>query len=114
MALVQLVAMLVWLGPSMRLRLLRTRRLPLQLVRGVLLLLSSVLFVSALRELSRRRPGPGFRVLYGVNAERETALFVLGERLDRSFYGDSVRRAERMWKQFLEGTLRAIEPAQLR
>jgi hypothetical protein len=68
----------------------------------------------ALRELSRRRPGPGFRVLYGVNAEREAALFVLGERLDRSFYGDSVRRAERMWKQFLEGTLRAIEPAQLR
>jgi hypothetical protein len=68
----------------------------------------------ALRELSRRRPAPGFRVLYGVNAERETALFVLGEKLDRSFYGDSVRRAERMWKQFLEGTLRAIEPAQLR
>jgi hypothetical protein len=68
----------------------------------------------ALRELLRRRPAPGFRVLYGVNAERETALFVLGERLDRSFYGDSVRRAERMWKQFLEGTLRATEPAQLR
>jgi hypothetical protein len=68
----------------------------------------------ALRELSRRRPAPGFRVLYGVNTERETALFVLGERLDRSFYGDSVRRAESLWKQFLDGTLRATEPAQLR
>jgi hypothetical protein len=68
----------------------------------------------ALRELSRRLPAPGFRVLYGVHAERETALFVLGERLDRSFYGDSVRRAESMWKQFLDGTLRATEPAQLR
>jgi hypothetical protein len=68
----------------------------------------------ALRELSRRRQAPGFRVLYGVNAERETALFVLGERLDRTFYGDSVRRAEKMWKQFLDGTLRATEPAQLR
>lgn len=68
----------------------------------------------ALREMSRRLPAPGFRVLYGVSSERETALFVLGERLDRSFYGDSVRRAESMWKQFLDGTLRATEPAQLR
>jgi len=48
---VQLVAMLMWLGPSMRLSLFRTRRLPLQLVRGVLVLFSSVLFVSALRVL---------------------------------------------------------------
>jgi hypothetical protein len=68
----------------------------------------------ALREISRRLPAPGFRVLYGVSAEREAALFVLGERLDRSFYGDSVRRAENIWKQFLDGTLRATEPAQLR
>jgi hypothetical protein len=67
----------------------------------------------ALRELARRVPGPPFRLLYGVHAERETALFVLGEWLDRSFYGDSVRRAEKAWKQFLDGTLRA-EPAQLR
>jgi hypothetical protein len=51
--------------------------------------------------------------LYGVHVEQKTALFVLGEWLDRSFYGDSVRRAERMWKQFLDGQLRA-EPAQLR
>jgi drug/metabolite transporter (DMT)-like permease len=48
---VQFVAILVWLGPSMRLSLLRTRRRPLQLVRGVLVLFSSVLFVSALRLL---------------------------------------------------------------
>jgi hypothetical protein len=68
----------------------------------------------ALRELSRRVPAPAFRLLYGVDVERETALFVLGEWLDRSFYGDSVRRAERMWKQFLDGQLRAVEPAQLR
>ena len=68
----------------------------------------------ALRELSRRVPAPAFRLLYGVHAERETALFVLGEWLDRSFYGDSVRRAERMWKAFLDGDLRALEPAQLR
>jgi len=48
---VQFVAILIWLGPSMRLSLLRTRRLPLQLFRGVLVLFSSLLFVSALRLL---------------------------------------------------------------
>lgn len=68
----------------------------------------------ALRELSRRHPSPAFRLLYGVEVKRETALFVLGEWLDRSFYGDSVRRAEQMWKQFLDGQLHATGPAPLR
>ncbi len=48
---VQLVAMLIWLGPSMRLDLLRTRRPRLQVFRAVLLLASSLFFVSALRWL---------------------------------------------------------------
>jgi drug/metabolite transporter (DMT)-like permease len=47
----QLVAMLVWLGPSMGSGLLRTGRVPIQLVRGSLLLLSSVFFTGALRFL---------------------------------------------------------------
>jgi hypothetical protein len=68
----------------------------------------------ALREFSLRLPAPGFRLLYGVNVQREMALFVLGEKLDRSFYGDSVRHAEAMWKQFLEGHLQAVQPAQFR
>jgi hypothetical protein len=68
----------------------------------------------ALREFSRRTPAPAFRLLYGVDVARETALVVLGEWLDRSFYGDSVRRAERMWSQFLGGHLRAVQPAQPR
>jgi hypothetical protein len=68
----------------------------------------------ALRELARREPAPAFRVLYGVHVQRETALFVLGEWLDRSYYGDSVRRAERMWKQFLQGELGTAEPLRLR
>lgn len=67
----------------------------------------------AVRELSRRSPGPAFRLLYGVNVESEKALFLIGEPLDRSYYGDSVRRAERMWRAFLAGHL-AAEPAQLR
>ncbi|MGE5170620.1 MAG: DMT family transporter [Rudaea sp.] len=48
---VQFVAMLVWLGPSMRFDLLRTRRIRMQLFRGVLLLASSLFFVTALRSL---------------------------------------------------------------
>jgi hypothetical protein len=68
----------------------------------------------ALREFSRRMPAPAFRLLYGVNVRQETALVVLGERLDRTYYGDSVRRAEAMWRQFLEGTLPAASPLPLR
>jgi hypothetical protein len=68
----------------------------------------------ALREVSRRLPAPAFRLLYGVNAERETALLVLGERLDRTFYGDSVCRAEATWKRFLDGELPALQPMQFR
>ena len=48
---VQFVAMLVWLGPGMRLDLLRTTRLRFQVFRGILLLASSLFFVSALRSL---------------------------------------------------------------
>ena len=61
----------------------------------------------ALREIARRLPEPAFRILYGVNAERGVALVVVGEMLDRSFYGDSVRFAERTWKRFLSGDLEA-------
>jgi len=69
---------------------------------------------SALRELDLRARDPGVRLLYGVDTEREIAVVVLGERLDRNFYGDSVRLAERLWKQFLQGNLRARERAPLR
>jgi hypothetical protein len=68
----------------------------------------------ALREVSRRVPGPPFRLLYGVHAAEKAALFVLGERLDRSFYGDSVRRAEKAWSGYLSGTLEAAPPARAR
>jgi hypothetical protein len=68
----------------------------------------------ALRELTRREPGPPFRLLYGVDAERNRALIALGEWLDRSYYGDSVRRAEQSWKEFLSDALAAAQPAQLR
>jgi drug/metabolite transporter (DMT)-like permease len=48
---VQAVAMVVWLAPRMGSRLIRTRQPRLQLVRGAILIASSVLFVSALRRM---------------------------------------------------------------
>jgi hypothetical protein len=65
----------------------------------------------ALREISLRTTAPGLRLLYGIDVPRARGLVVLGEWLDRSFYGDSVRRAEQMWQQFLGGTLAATVPS---
>jgi hypothetical protein len=60
----------------------------------------------ALRELTRRVPGRAFRLLYGVDVATGRALIVLGEWLEhRSFYGDSVRKAEKQWRAFLDGDL---------
>ena len=45
----QVLAMLVWLAPSMGLRMVRTRQLRMQLVRGCLLIGSSAAFIAALK-----------------------------------------------------------------
>ena len=58
---------------------------------------------AALREISLRGVAPGLRLLYGLDVPRNRGLVVLGEWLDRSFYGDSVRHAEAVWREFLEG-----------
>jgi hypothetical protein len=69
----------------------------------------------ALREIALRVPAPGFRLLYGIDVKRKRGLVVLGEPLDRSFYGDSVRVAERMWQEFMRGgEVRANEVAKVR
>ena len=48
---VQTLALLLWLAPTMRGELLRTSRVRLHVLRGILLLTSSLSFVSALRLL---------------------------------------------------------------
>ena len=48
---VQAIAIALWLGPTMRGELVRTRQLPLQLARGTILLVSSLLFFNALKYL---------------------------------------------------------------
>src|SRR5260370_19643951 len=68
----------------------------------------------ALREISLRSRAPGLRLLYGVDTRHNRGLVVLGEWLNRRFYGDSVRRAEEAWRQFLKGQLPATPPARSR
>jgi drug/metabolite transporter (DMT)-like permease len=48
---VQTLALVLWLGPQMRGRLFATQRLSVQLVRGVALIGSSILFMTALKYL---------------------------------------------------------------
>jgi hypothetical protein len=66
---------------------------------------------SVLREITLRSTPPGLRLLYGIDAEKNRGLVVLGEWLDRSFYGDAVRRAEALWAQFLGGDPLPTQPA---
>ena len=79
---VQFVAMVLWLGPTMRLGLLRTNRLRIQAFRGILLLASSLFFVNALRSLplaeatALNYSTPIIVVLLG--------RLILGERLTQS------------------------------
>jgi len=47
----QVLAMVIWLAPKMGFGMVRTRQLRMQLVRGVLLICSSLCFISALRYL---------------------------------------------------------------
>jgi hypothetical protein len=66
---------------------------------------------SVLREIALRSPAPGLRLLYGIDEPKNRGLVVLGEWLDRSFYGDSVRRAEALWGDFLGGRPLSTQPA---
>jgi hypothetical protein len=66
---------------------------------------------TALREVALRSRAPGLRLLYGVDTRRSRGLVVVGEWLDRRFYGDSVRRGEQLWRQFLDGHLQVTRSA---
>jgi hypothetical protein len=56
------------------------------------------------RELSFDACKPGLRVLYGVEAASSRGLLIMGEALDRSAYGPSVRHALALWAQFLDSS----------
>jgi hypothetical protein len=57
-----------------------------------------------LRELTIDTCQPALRVLYGVDSARSRGLLIVGEQLDRSAYGPSVRRALALWAQFLDSS----------
>lgn len=55
---------------------------------------------SGLRELTITSTSPHLRVLFGLDPVRRRLLAILGEPLIRSYYGDSVRLAERRWAAY--------------
>jgi hypothetical protein len=54
-----------------------------------------------LRELRVELPNRLGRVLYGVDPGAKRVLLILGEALDRTYYGDAVRLAEKQWNEYL-------------
>lgn len=57
---------------------------------------------SGLRELCIDNVRPQLRVLFGLDFPARRLIAILGESLDRRYYGDSVRKAERRWRQYCE------------
>jgi hypothetical protein len=57
---------------------------------------------SGLRELCIDNVSPGLRVLFGLDFPRRRLLAILGESLDRRYYGDSVRLAETRWQRYCD------------
>jgi hypothetical protein len=57
---------------------------------------------SGLRELCIDNVRPKLRVLFGLDFPARRLIAILGETLDRAYYGDSVKRAEQRWKQYVE------------
>ncbi len=54
-----------------------------------------------LRELTLRETTPALRILYGLCPNRPRAHVLLADRLDHAYYGNSVRRAEQSYSQWL-------------
>jgi hypothetical protein len=66
---------------------------------------------SGLREITLTAEGRRSRVIVGVDVARERLIAILGEPLDREYYGDSVKFAEAFFRDYLarqeEGTAAA-------
>jgi len=54
---------------------------------------------SGLRDLTIADLSPRVRVLYAFDIEAQRLLAFVGEPLTRSYYGDSVRLAEKLWRE---------------
>jgi hypothetical protein len=57
---------------------------------------------NGLRELVISSTEPKLRLLIGIDAVGKRLVVLLGERLTRAYYGDSVRSAEKRWGRYQE------------
>ncbi len=55
---------------------------------------------SGLGELTIPSADPPLRVLFGLDAPGQRLVVLLGEPLNRTYYGDSVKLAEQRWQQY--------------
>jgi hypothetical protein len=62
-------------------------------------------------ELGVKTPSGPVRLLYGVDEPRRRVVVLLGERLDRAYYGDSVRFAERRYRRYRREAAQSTERA---
>jgi len=67
---------------------------------------------SGLRDLIITDLSPRVRVLYAFDVEARQLLALVGEPLTRSYYGDSVRLAEKLWREHT--ALRPVEHPEAR
>ncbi|MES1175208.1 MAG: hypothetical protein ABUL62_12875 [Myxococcales bacterium] len=66
---------------------------------------------SGLCELVIPSTCPALRVLFGLDAPGQRILLLLGEAMTRSYYGDSVTLAERLWLRYCaEPSARTVSP----
>jgi hypothetical protein len=56
---------------------------------------------SGLCELGVEARGAALRIIYGMDLPRSRLIAIAGDRLDRRYYGDSVRFAERYFRDYL-------------
>jgi hypothetical protein len=66
---------------------------------------------SGLRELAITNIEPQLRVLFGLDFPARRLIAILGEQLDRSYYGDAVKRAEQRWQQYCQRQAERLERA---
>lgn len=57
---------------------------------------------SGLREIVISTTVPQLRVIVGIDVQNQRILAILGEPLDRAYYGDSVRHCEQRWREFCQ------------
>jgi hypothetical protein len=62
-------------------------------------------------ELTVHAPSGALRLLYGVDPERRRVVVLLGERLDRAYYGDAVRFDEKRFRRYRREAAQSAERA---